>query len=73
MRARALPLWEMQGATTGEDDPQAQSAQSANLTSALAGRCGLEVPMRKGSKRRALVWYGSLAVVQRHLCSTPHC
>jgi hypothetical protein len=26
IRARAPPLWEMQGATLGEDDPQAQSA-----------------------------------------------
>ena len=26
MPARAPPLWEMQGATLGEDDPQAQSA-----------------------------------------------
>ncbi|EXI73248.1 MAG: hypothetical protein AW07_02862 [Candidatus Accumulibacter sp. SK-11] len=26
MKARAPPLWEMQGATMGEDDPQAQSA-----------------------------------------------
>jgi hypothetical protein len=50
MPARAPPLWEMPDATLGEDDPQAQSASEYEFDQRIAwsGRCGLEVPMRKG-------------------------
>jgi hypothetical protein len=36
MRARAPPLWEMQGATMGEDDPQAQSAPEYEFDQRIA-------------------------------------
>ena len=36
MPARAPPLWEMQGATLGEDDPQAQSAPAYEFDQRIA-------------------------------------
>ena len=36
MRASAPPLWEMQGATLGEDDPQAQSAPQYEFDQRIA-------------------------------------
>ena len=36
MPARAPPLWEMQGATLGEDDPQAQSAPEYEFDQRIA-------------------------------------
>ena len=36
MPARAPPLWEMQGATMAEDDPQAQSAPEYEFDQRIA-------------------------------------
>ena len=36
MPARAPPLWEMQRATTGEDDPQVQSAPEYEFDQRIA-------------------------------------
>ena len=44
MRARAPPPWEMQGATMGEDEPQAQSVPEYEFDQRIAWW----VPMRKG-------------------------
>ncbi len=42
MPARALPLWEMQGATTAEDDPQAPSAPEYEFDQRIAYHAGIQ-------------------------------
>lgn len=37
MRARAQPIWEMQGATTSEDEPQPQLVLENQLNQRIAG------------------------------------